>query len=260
MMCNEVEANSTVLVCAGDFHVGGKNTDLDALKKMVNDVRKNDYHLLVMGDLCECITSRDKRFSMGTVDPQFLGEDMIGKQYKYLDKLLKPIAGQIIGIHEGNHDESITKYSEINMVSQLCENLGVKYLGYNALTRLTYMRSGRKNSYTLYSTHGYFGGRTRGPKVNALEGLCASIDACAYYAGHSHDLFATSIQQIYLSKYGHLSTRTIYTGNTGSFLRGIVENNSSYAESKGYKPLKIGYLKTTFDPCTYGMKMEEVIM
>lgn len=263
MICNEFNCDSDTVVFMSDFHAGNKNTDLSALERTVKDIRKNGYHVMILGDLCECITSRDKRFDMGTVEPEFMGDNMIGKQYSYVEKTLKPIADQILLIHCGNHDQSIAKYCHINMVSDLCESLGVKYGEYSALSKLTYTshKSQKKFSYTVYTTHGYASGRMRGGKVNALESMSGYIDFDIGCAGHSHDLFHTTRQKMFLSRFGHLCMKNIFYGNTGSYLKGIVEDGGvSYPEMAGYRPLPVGYLKAILNPMEYGVKMEEVIM
>lgn len=261
MICNEFEGESDTLVTISDIHMGNKNTDVNAFKRVINDVRKNGYHLIVLGDLCECITANDKRFDIGSVDPEFLGEDMINKQYKSVEKILKPVADQILTIHCGNHDQSITKKCHVDMVKNLCENLDVNYSYYSALSRLSYIVRGKKFSYTLYTTHGYASGRQKGGKVNALESLSAHIDFDVAFAGHSHDLFILNRQKMFLTKFGHLGFKTLYFGNAGSFLRGFTEGSGvSYAEKAGYRPLPTGYIKTIFNPREYGVKMEEVIM
>jgi len=261
MICNEFNLESDTTVLASDFHVGNKNTDMAALKKMVSDVRKNGYNLIILGDLCECISSRDKRFDMGTVAPEFLGDNMIGRQYKSVEKLLKPISDQILMIHSGNHDQSVTKYCHIDMVKDLCENLETTYSEYTALSRLSYCKRGKKFSYNLYSTHGHAAGRLRGGKVNSLEGLASHIDFDIAAAGHSHDLFYTSQQRMFQTKFGHLGLKTQYFCNTGSFLKGVVEGSGvSYPEQAGYRPLKIGYLKVKLNPREYGVNVEEVIL
>lgn len=262
MKYNEFKCDSETVVFASDFHVGNKYTDKDALNKMVKDVRKNDYHLMILGDLCECITARDKRFDMGMVDPQFLCEDMIGAQYDYVEKLLSPIADKILTIHCGNHDQAIAKYSHVDMVKDLCKNLDVKYSYYMALSNLVYKQPGKKTfTYTIFTEHGAGGGGMRGGRVNSMEKLSAHIRFDAAFRGHSHDLLDNVSKEISMSRFGHMCLKNIYTGSTGSFLSGIMEGDGvAYPEQAGYRPLPIGYLRVSFNPKEYGIKIEKVIM
>lgn len=262
MKFNVFNCDSTTVVFASDFHVGNKYTDKDALNRMINDVRKNDYHLMVLGDLCECITAKDKRFNMGMVDSEFLDDDMIGRQYDYVEKLLNPVADRILTIHCGNHDESISKYCHIDMVKDLCKNLEVPYSYYMALSNLVYKKPGKKTfTYTIFTEHGSGGGGMRGSRVNSMEKLSGYIRFDAAFRGHSHDLLDNVSKEISMSRYGNMCSRNIYTGSTGSFLSGVMEGDGvSYPERAGYRPLPIGYLRVKFNPKEYGIKIDKVVM
>lgn len=40
MICNEFEGKSETVVTISDIHMGNKNTDVNAFKRVINDVRK----------------------------------------------------------------------------------------------------------------------------------------------------------------------------------------------------------------------------
>lgn len=251
--------NNTV-VFSGDWHIGNKYADKKGLQKMINTIKKEGSHLVIMGDIWDSITAKDKRHDGGMCDPLFVGSDPIYNAFEWVQDLLKPIKSQIMYIHTGNHEHTITKCCEIDLAKMLAKNLNVRYADYASHMRYTFKKSTNSQSYVIYTTHGFVSGRKRGGKVNSLEDTAAFMDFDLMAAGHSHDLFFTSQEKLYLSRQtNEEEVKTIFFCNTGSFLPGIVNGpGTPYAEMKGFRKLKCGYIKATFGCREKCIKVEEV--
>ena len=239
---NYKSGESPILNGLGDLHVGNSNADLEFFKRRIGEISKQDVYVIGMGDWCDAIVPSDSRFNIDTVDSEYLNGNLILKQYDFVLKQLDRIQDKIIGLHTGNHDSKIKKTMYTDYVQYMCDELEVPYLKWSALTKLQFVRSGRSASYTIYSTHGNWGGGLKGNKVNRIESLDASYDADIYMVGHSHDLFATYTLQPYLNQNGNIGEKLKLHVNTGCFLRGIVEGNDSYAEEGNMKPNRVGYV------------------
>jgi predicted phosphodiesterase len=295
----EFETDFTTYIAISDLHIANRNTDEKAIERVLSEAKKKDYGIFVLGDLAEAIRASDKRFDMGTVNKNYLGDNMIGKQYRTVERLFKPVADQLFIVHSGNHDDAISKYCHVNKTRELCENLGVIYSKYTAMSRIYYEASGKKFSYVIYTTHGHGAGTTTGGRINTLEKLPNSRDGDIFLMGHSHGLSISPKPKQFM-KYGDKSkrikilkkmseyelsakytdiellnseldedkaedskligTRQQWFGNTGSFLKSAVEGQDSYAERAGYPLLNIGYIKFTLDPKKHGVSMSTVIL
>jgi hypothetical protein len=194
---------------------------------------------------------------MRTQDPEIHG---IGKEYSFARKLIKPIADQCAGIITGNHDERNAKHAEIDLVENICDDFDIAYLKNAAYSKLKYEAYGKKCSTLIYLVHGFSSSRQRGGKVNALEALSNAHQADVYVSGHTHDMFVTSSIVDTMTDAGNYNQKTIYCGNTGTFLRSYVQGKCSYSETAGYRPNKVGYLRAVFNPTSRKIKMEEVVL
>jgi len=257
MECSKFTTGSFETVFTGDWHIGAANVDKAALAKMIKYIKSSGCNWYHTGDLCESTPHTNKNFDMRTMDPEICG---IGQEYSYVRKLIKPIASQCAGVITGNHDERNAKHAEIDMVGQMCEDFEIPYLKNAAYSRLCYNAYGKTCSTLVYLVHGFSSSRQRGGKVNALENIALSHKADLYVSGHTHDMFVTSAITDTMTQQGNFESKYIYFGNSGTFLRSIIQGKCSYAEIAGYRPNKVGYLKATFNPVDRSIKMEEVVL
>ena len=248
----------------GDLHIGNKGSDKDKLIERIKYIENDSKRFtIIMGDLADCITVSDKRFDVKTYDP-FLEEP--DKQYGYVIDALRPIQNKIIGIHTGNHDETLRKKmalqlrassmsedyiaEESDWVQKVCRELNSPYLGLSAFTRLTFKDiNGQVVQFKIYSTHGSVAGGRTGNTINKLEDMIKFFSADIYLMGHTHK-FATD-KQIYLdiSQRGRkLRKRTRVLGSTGGFLDGYKENETSYVESRNLQPSRTGTITVSIKP------------
>ena len=119
----------------------------------------------------------------------------------------------------------------------LADKLDVSYFGIEVLLKIKLGLSRSKNDrqlyYTLYATHGWGGGRTRGAKVNNLERLSHIVLCDNYCMAHVHAQVSFP-SMIYTPERqcDSVVERTMCFVNSGSFLK----RGSGYAVAKGYSP------------------------
>lgn len=249
----------------GDFHLGVSACDEKTLQADVDEVvRDPNCYVIGMGDYAEFINYSDPRF-----DPQLLVPWMslsnLSKlaevQASKVTELLKPIAdaGRLIGLLAGNHEETIKRKYSYHVTEQICNNLGVKYLTYAALIRLTIHDASPKGGsdvIRVFCEHGTGGGRYDGAKINAVQMDGRWIDAELYFRGHVHSKIASINPCLSISKSGPVKwvekPRAFIL--TGSYLRTYhfdADNpHSGYAEKMSYPPTAIGspVVHIRFDP------------
>lgn len=257
VICSIFETDSFETVFTGDWHLGNAGTDKAALHKMIAHIKKTGCNWCFTGDACESTLHSNKFFDMRSVDSEL---PTIGKQYQYLKSLIKPIASQCVGILSGNHDDRNAKISEIDILGDVCNDLEIPYLQDSAYCLIRYRAYNELRNTLVYVVHGFTASRKRGGRVNSLEDISTAHIADLYVSGHTHDMYVTSSIIDTMTSKGNYAQKNIYFGNTGTFLRGHIVGQRSYAEKKGYKPCKIGYLDAVYNPVERKISMQEVLL
>lgn len=224
---------------------------------------KDNVYVIGMGDYIEATHPQMPWFDINDIQETVLDEKLpkinrnlltMGEQFKKVKKYFTPLVdqGKVIGMHEGNHDIRMATVTGYNMVAEMCAELGVKYLGHSALTRLAFV-SGKKphevvNSWDIFSTHGKGGGITSGGRINKLEKLPRMYEADIYLHGDLHSLISSRDQIVKMNREGNLENKSRIMTHTGSFVKSVIEGHITYSERKDYSPLQTGCPKITFLP------------
>lgn len=213
----------------GDIHLGHPQCKLQKATDMLNWAMDNGAYVIGMGDFLES----GMRDSVGDsvyrqrLNPQEQMEQMI--------EILTPIAeaGRLIGIHEGNHENRITKATGIDIIKVMARILKVPYLGYACWNMLTV----GKQKYSLYSNHGSSGSRFKHTKMKAAMDLVQWIKADIIAMGHVHSLAAEPVlyQEVDFRN-RQVKERKCYVVLTGSYIGW----DRSYAQMKNMPITKLG--------------------
>jgi len=253
----------------GDVHVGNIGFHREGFERTIRAVAADPRSVVVlMGDLAECIVPSDKRFDAGTVHPDFLSrlQDLPGAQYDYLERILTPIAPQIIGSLTGNHEETIRLRYYQATTHDLCRRLRISYLGYSAAINFKFRRpkgSGHTTSFTLYAHHGRGGGRSSGGQLNTIEKVSEGISARVYIMGHVHGLSNSVRSRMYFnfkSKPPRIEDHMQLFGITGSYLKTYIKGVTTYSEKAMYQPNSLGCLKVIVRPYDLQMRLERFVV
>lgn len=176
-----------------DLHIGDAHCDESEVLARVKAVQDDPYGLCVLnGDLMNTAL----RNSVSDV----YGENLSPmQQITYLVNMLRPIAGKVIGVTAGNHENRVYKSDGIDVTRLVCRELGIeeKYAPEGVLIFLRFgtrsAKGGHVNDgrnprqwYSIYATHGSGGGRKEGAKAIRLADMAAIVDADVYIHSHTH--------------------------------------------------------------------------
>lgn len=192
--------------------------------------------MIGMGDLWDCVIPKDPRFDSSA---RF---NLIDESYTELKKLIEPIANKILCLLIGNHEYHLVTDGYANLMQRLANELHTVYAGFSSFLKLETKEKPVKKI-VFYLHHGFFGGRQRGSKVNALENLMRDYEADVYCAGHSHDLIATKRSRIFFD-----GAHDVVFANTGSFLETNTWGITGYGERAGYPPQRLGTVHILWQP------------
>lgn len=245
MQKHELEVKGTdrvIIVPFGDVHYGNPACDFNSFISMLKwAANEKDLYLLGMGDMFDSILADDKRFDASHPAPPFL------QCYEQMKKAIEPVKHKMIGMHTGNHEMTLSKKGYGDPVEQICSELGIKFLGYSAFTKLVihkkFLTGTVGNQIIIYSHHGWFSGRKMGGKANNLTDLSACWDADVYCVAHSHDLFG--VRKV---KIDYNGARKLIFCQTGTFLKTAEWGTTTYSERAGYPPTKTGVARIEWYP------------
>ena len=255
----------------GDWHVGNANTDKEKILLDRDFILHNRMvYWIGMGDWADAIVSSDdRRYDPKCIDPKLSTPQM---QYEWIEEIMAPVKAKCLGLHTGNHDDELRRRHFHDYVlgagtdatpsgkQGLCPDLGVKYLGWDALTWLSLKNWGGpdnkgKNAervYVIHSFHGSYDGDKMGGAVNRLVDFSADWDADIHLMGHTH--WAHGWRHIRKQLQNHskgglrvVEKKLIY-GLTGGYVRAYIEGTPSYLEKKGKHERKVGIISITIEP------------
>ena len=117
-----IKAGTTLkLGLFSDIHYDSPDCDRETLKKHLDFCRKDGRYLLFGGDLFDAILLRDaKRATNKNMEAT---DNQLNVKVNELADFLLPYRDQILFIGRGNHEESILKYSGVDMLQWLVQIL-----------------------------------------------------------------------------------------------------------------------------------------
>lgn len=220
------------IIPISDVHLGDKLTNYKLLKEVLETIKNTpNVYTILNGDLCNTALKNSK-------SDVYADEMSPMEQIDYLIELLEPIKDKILVIGTGNHEDRITKETNIDVIQLVAKQLGIEDRYTNGWWYL-FLRFGEKDQgrkapmcYQITGYHGSGGGRKPGGKVNRLEEMGQTVIADVYIMGHTHKPMATK-SAIYIPDYANnsLNKKQMHFLMTNSFL-----DYGGYGEKLGFSP------------------------
>jgi len=244
----------------GDLQIGESGFREDLWKKWKRETIEDKTSLIIgMGDYTDRFRPTiDKKLRQVLVtDPSAHIEfdELIMKEIQGIAEEFKPFKGRIIGLHSGHHEH--TFYSGVNSVQYLCQLLGVKYLGFVAMVQLILRRGKGSHSIDIFSTHGCGGASLINSDLAKLERTIMPYwDADVFLRGHSTKAYVVDGHPLNClsSNRGNgelsIQRKKRVLVNTGGFMEGYVQGQTSYVEQANMPPCALGW-------CTVGIHMPD---
>ncbi len=253
-----------------DFHYPSVAHDAELAKATIDHIAKDKTaHVFLLGDLAECITIDDKRFDPASLIPaaRLRLDDIHNFSLDYLVKLLKPIRRKIICAVTGNHEETLRKQHQYDLIERLRHELNkdtktnIRHGGDIAAVRLLlrWYSNGKQRApqssqeCVFLMSHGFGAGRTKGSKINRLMEMSYIMPECqGYFMAHHHDRLTDSFVTLGLVRKARelrLKEDKRLLGITGAFYRTYQENSpGNYASKRLYRPSDLGCIYAEVSP------------
>ena len=259
-LARSVQVNSDSplrLALFSDTHVGSRYfAKAQFVKFLTESMDHPNAWLLGIGDQVDAIVPADlKRFTLSSIDEKYLRGDtpdeMLDAQASDFVKLLEPYRDRLLGLLEGNHEESIRKRYGISVHRQICTALNCENLGRSCLFLLKLVNdTGRVRSLTIFAHHGFGGGgRTEGGSITKYSRFVHYYDADIYVTAHDHDHWTKKVARIGITNTGKMIDKNMILCNTGAFMKTLSDTDiPSWSETRGFPPRSLGGIVLDITP------------
>lgn len=249
----ETFGNDIEYVFLGDLHIGNSNCAYDELRDSIKILSKKDNaRIILIGDLIDCITHKDKRFDAVEIADHYKIKKLKDLPVAQVDELIgiiEPIKDKIIAMVYGNHEYKYMQYNSFDPLNYFNGKLGINapILGKKGYI-VSSIRSGdnKGSTWVLACLHGRGGGgRTAGYKLNVTDAEFLRIIADCKVMGHIHQQSADYMDYETVNTSGDhkiIKMMRMWYGSNGCYLYKSKEDTEAYFEDAPGSFSSIGYL------------------
>jgi hypothetical protein len=265
-----IKQDSGYLIILGDVHLGDalftKRAE-EKLKGYINWVKETpNARVFLNGDIFN-VATRASKTSPFEVNPKIINEQTKRPGYNemmYAVELFSPIADQIIGATDGNHENRLIDFANYSLTNELCQRLATKdrkviYCGTSCILFLKIGKAElntRSNkvlrkkedrsaqTYSGYIHHTTGGGSTIGGKMNRVDKLRQMVSGCDFYAGSHNHMEGSAKAKIFIVNHQKCNVSEVrqMLVDCGGFL-----DYGGYIERAQCAPTDIGAPRIRFD-------------
>jgi len=257
----KVSSSETVptLFCS-DIHLDSIHCKRDILKNHFDEIKRNNGLIFIFGDLFDVMaTYGDKRLQREYIDPMFIqkGRTYLDLIREYAIEFLKPYAQNIAFISKGNHEKTIEKFHNTDIlrgilyVLNLDPKVDIKMGEYSGWLKFKFEtgKTHRKSILTHYH-HGFGGNakRSKGMLDVQIETM-KYPDADILVRGHTHQKwYDPSTTRVRLTTAGRIYKDKCRYIQSGSYVDGVGKGKGGWVVQKNFIPTDIGGWYVNFTP------------
>lgn len=246
-----------------DLHIGANHVDYRLIKKEIREaIRRND-RILINGDVFDAILPGDrKRFTPDVLHPRLQGRrNILNAAVDWALEILAPAAHLIDMIGVGNHDVSVEKYGNVDVVRLLVDRLQeispknhtIHYGGYGGFVEYQNLRK----SWVMYYHHGSGGASPVTKGMIDFNRKDVWVLADLIWMGHKHNRWAGHTIRMEMGP----TFRNVYHVMTGAYFKtycgqgqGSLREHgrvSNYAADMGLAPQGMGGIRVVMGKKVY---------
>lgn len=179
-----------------DIHIDSPAHDRKSFEEDMNAIAAKKGRVFINGDIVDGIMPTDRKRYARAGD-QFKEDSQINARVDLVVERLKPWADHIDYIGFGNHEASIVKYNNTDILHLIAKDLSayrskalpaIRRSGYVGFIELKFARNGGGvQRFVIYRTHGNGGNSPVTLGTIALNRLYTTYNADLCWIGHSHN-------------------------------------------------------------------------
>lgn len=235
-----LKAGTTLkLALFSDIHFDSPDCDKTTLKKHLDFCLKDGRYIMFGGDLFDAILLRDSKRAVNHLMEK--DDNQLNKKINAVVEFLRPYQNNILFIGRGNHEESILKYSGVDILELATQLLNsgskhqIQYGNYANFLRFNFTDNRGKSvlHYDVFQNHGAgaAAGITKG--MIDFSRIAKGTVADLIWLGHKHNAIADYSDPImYIDQTGEVRMKNRQLIETPSYQKGrtVDNHNVNFAE------------------------------
>lgn len=231
--------NTLKLGLFSDIHFDSPDCDKSTLKKHLEFCLRDGRYILIGGDLFDSILLRDSKRSANHLMEK--NDNQINIKINDVVDFLSPYKNNILFIGRGNHEESILKYSGVDILELVTQLLNsgnkhqIQYGNYINFLRFNFLDNRYKSvlHYDIFQHHGMGGNSPVTAGMIDFNRLSTSVIANLTWIGHKHRAIQNNSQPImFIDRNGEVKLKNRQYIQTPSYQKNhdIDNHNIKFAE------------------------------
>ena len=234
------------LLFTSDWHFDNPKTNRKMLFNHLDEAMRRNALIVVNGDLlCLMQGKYDPRGTKGSIRPEHNGDNYLDLVINDTAEKLVPYAHNILQINQGNHETSVSKKSETDILQRLVERINslagskIQLGAYRGFINMSLMyKGGSSKPLNIGYSHGNWGGIiTKGTLAVARDAaIMDGIDIMI--SGHTHDSWVMKFNVLKPNHAkGKVENKTQYHIKTGTY-------KEEFESGEGWAVERIGVPKS----------------
>lgn len=193
-----------------DVHFDSPHCNRRLLRSLLQQAQETGAGVFCFGDWFDAMQGRDdRRGDKSDLLPKYKAGDYVNRLVDDSADFLAPYASSIVFMSDGNHETSVRRHLEVDLLLLLTGKIGVCKMGYAGFVRFLFSRTTAKGrgsagntSRVLYFHHGAGGGGEVTKGVIQAQRRQAKVVADIYVTGHIHEAWSLWASRTELSASG----------------------------------------------------------
>lgn len=227
----------TKLGLFSDIHFDSPDCDKETFKAHLDYCLQDKRYILINGDLFDAILLKDQKRAVPHLVER--ADNQLNVKLEETAHFLTPYKDQILLISRGNHEESIIKYSGIDLLQMLTTMLNagnkhqIQYGNYANFIRISWTKGTRAVAkYDIFAHHGAGGSAPQTKGMLDFAALSKGVNADLIWCGHKHNSIVDySAPIMYIDNNGKVMLKNRQLIQTPSYQKGrTLDYNVNFAE------------------------------
>ena len=244
-----------------DVHFDSPHCNRRLLRSLLQEAQETGAGVFCFGDWFDAMQGRDdRRGDKSDLLPKYKAGDYVNRLVDDSAEFLVPFAGSIVFLADGNHETSIKRHLEVDILLLLAGRLNVAKMGYSGFVRFLFSRTGKghhsggNTRRVMFFHHGSGGGGEVTKGVMRAQRQSAWVgDADIFVGGHVHEQWALWGERLRLSATGQVYRDSVLHLCLPT-LKDEFELSGGYHVEKGRPPKPTGayWLEFRHDSAEHG--------